>query len=124
MKAAKVIVLAAAVALAAHPRGARLSAPVEGALRVADMGMGSLGPQLGGSQDDMVLDDPGHVPREPDMMLDNPGRLPPEPDMVLDDPGRLPSEPNMVLDDPGRLPPEADMDIEQQQDLDRSDILP
>ena len=97
--------------------------PVEPALRLADMGMGDLGPQLGGSSDDMMLSDPGHLPSEPNMMLSDPGHVPSESNMMLDDPGHVPREPNMMLDDPGRVPREPNMMLEQPQDLDRSDDI-
>ncbi|MEW6267773.1 MAG: hypothetical protein AB1689_00580 [Thermodesulfobacteriota bacterium] len=98
-------------------------APPETPLQLADMGMGPAGPQLGGSQDDMVLDDPGHLSPEPDMVLDDPGHIPPEAQMELDDPGHLPRAPDMVLTNPGHVPPEAEMDIEQPQDLDQQDDI-
>lgn len=97
--------------------------PAEPALRLADMGMGDLGPELGGSSDDMDLSDPGHVPREPNMDLSDPGHVPGEAGMFLDDPGHVPREPNMFLDDPGRVPREPNMNVEPQQDLDRGDYI-
>lgn len=100
--------LLAALALATV-RSSPSVRPAAPALRLADMGMGDLGPQLGGSSDDMVLDDPGKLPREPDMFVDDPGHIPREPNMMLDDPGHVPHEPNMML--------------EQPQDLDRSDDI-
>jgi len=97
--------------------------PREPALQLADMGMGDAGPQLGGSQDDMVLDDPGHEPPPAEMDVDDPGHVPREADMVVDDPGHVPAEANMIVTDPGYVPREAQMDIEQPQDLDQQDDI-
>ena len=114
---------ALALALGVSAAGLRATAPAEPPLHLADMGMGDMGPQLGGSSDDMIVSDPGRLPSQPGMVLDNPGHIPSEPDMQLDDPGRLPAEPNMVVDDPGHDPAEANMDIQQPQDLDTQDDI-
>jgi len=92
-------------------------------MRLADMNMGPDGPQLGGSQDDMVLDDPGHLPAEAGMITSNPGYVPNEAGMVVDDPGTLPAEPNMVVTDPGFVPNEAQMDVGTPQDDDQQDDI-
>ncbi|HEY8515882.1 MAG TPA: hypothetical protein VIS07_10255 [Candidatus Binatia bacterium] len=97
--------------------------PHETPLLLADMDMGPAGPELGGSQDDMVLEDPGHLPPEPNMVLTDPGHVPREAQMDVDDPGHLPPEANMDVTDPGHVPPEANMVIEQPQDLDRQDDI-
>ncbi|HZR83562.1 MAG TPA: hypothetical protein VFD92_20880 [Candidatus Binatia bacterium] len=115
--------LLALVLTAGAPRSQRASA-VGSDLRIADMGMGELGPELGGSQDDMIVDSPGHfVPRANDMIVGDPGHVPSDSDMTLNDPGRLPSQPDMMLNDPGQLPAQPNMDIEQPQDLDSSDDI-
>jgi hypothetical protein len=97
--------------------------PPAAPLQLADMGMGDLGPQLGGSDDDMVVDDPGHLPPQADMEVDDPGYVPKEADMQVDDPGHEPREADMFVDDPGHLPPQAEMDIQPQRDLDLQDDI-
>ena len=92
-------------------------------VQVADMGMGSFGPQLGDSQNDMVLSDPGHIPSEAGMITSDPGHVPGESGMVLSDPGTLPAEPNMVVTDPGFVPREAQMDVGTPQDDDQQDDI-
>jgi hypothetical protein len=116
-----VVLGALALALAAR-EPARLASPA--GVQLADMGMGELGPELGGSQDDMILNQPGQIPAEADMVVDDPGRVPPPAsDMDVSSPGQVPPEANMVVDDPGRLPPQPSMDIEQPQDLDADDDI-
>jgi len=114
--------LIAAAALGIGTRELPATAPV-GQIRLADMGMGSAGPQLGGSQDDMVLSDPGHEPAPADMVVTDPGHTPAEANMVLDDPGHEPAEANMVVTDPGFVPREAQMDIETPEDDDQQDDI-
>jgi hypothetical protein len=92
-------------------------------VQLADMGMGELGADLGGSQNDMVLTDPGRLPREPDMVVSDPGHEPAEAGMDLSDPGHEPAEAGMVVGDPGHVPSEAGMDIQQPQDLDLDDDI-
>jgi hypothetical protein len=102
---------------------ARVSPPRTG-LQLADMGMGADGPQLGGSQNDMVVDDPGHLPRQPDMITGDPGHEPAEAGMVVTDPGSmLPPAPDMVVTDPGFVPPPAQMDVGTPRDDDRQDDI-
>jgi len=109
-------------ALALHGGAApRVAEPP--ALQVADMGMGAFGPQLGDSQNDMVLSDPGHVPGEAGMITSDPGHVPGEAGMMLSDPGTLPAEPDMVVTDPGFVPHEAQMDVGTPQDDDQQDDI-
>lgn len=114
--------LIAAAALGIGTREIPSTAPV-GQIQLADMGMGSAGPQLGDSQDDMVLSDPGHEPPPANMITSDPGHTPAEANMVLDDPGHLPAEANMVVTDPGFVPREAQMDIETPEDDDQQDDI-
>lgn len=111
----------AAFALALH--GGPAPPVVSPALQVADMGMGAFGPELGDSQNDMVLSDPGHVPGESGMITSDPGHVPGEAGMVLSDPGTLPAEPDMVVTDPGFVPHEAQMDVGTPQDDDQQDDI-
>jgi hypothetical protein len=90
---------------------------------VADMGMGELGPELGGAEDDMITNNPGQLPPEPGMVIEDRGTIPREPDMVVDEPGTLPREPDMVVNEPGTLPPEPEMDIERTRDLDSAEDI-
>ena len=92
-------------------------------VQLADMDMGPNGPQLGGSQNDMVVDDPGHVPGEAGMITSDPGHVPGEAGMVVDDPGTLPPAPDMVVTDPGFVPREAQMDVGTPQDDDQQDDI-
>jgi hypothetical protein len=112
--------LALALTLGDAPRS-----PTPAPLQVADMGMGPDGPELGGSQDDMVLTDPGHVPAEAGMITSDPGHVPNEANMVLSDPGTLPPPADQVVTDPGHIPSEAQMDVDTPRDDDlQDDILP
>jgi hypothetical protein len=114
--------MAAGFALALTVGTAPHDAP-SGAIQVADMDMGPDGPQLGGSQNDMVLGDPGHVPAEAGMITSDPGHVPSEAGMVVDDPGTLPPAPDMVVTDPGFVPQAAQMDVQTPQDDDQQDDI-
>ena len=122
MKAPTAFLLAALALATARPGASPMRQP-EPALRLADMGMGSLGPELGGSDDDMDLSDPGHLPNEPNMFFDDRSHIPREPDMYVQDPGHIPREPNMFFDDRSHVPREPDMNVSPQQDLDRNDYI-
>lgn len=115
-------ILVAAIAFGFGTRELPAAAP-DAVIQLADMGMGAAGPQLGDSSNDMVLEDPGHVPAEADMITSSPGHVPAEAGMVLSDPGHLPPEANMVVTDPGFVPREAQMDIETPQDDDQQDDI-
>lgn len=114
--------LVAGIALGTSARQAPPAAP-QPPMQLADMGMGDAGPQLGGSQNDMVLDDPGHLPAEAGMVTSDPGYVPAEAGMVVDDPGSVPPEANMVVTDPGFVPREAQMDVGTPQDDDQQDDI-
>jgi hypothetical protein len=114
--------LVAGIALGTGGRDAPPVARPPG-IQLADMGMGAAGPQLGGSQDDMVLDDPGHLPAEADMVTSDPGHVPEEADMDVSDPGHLPPEANMIVTDPGFVPREAQMDVDTPRDDDQQDDI-
>lgn len=92
-------------------------------LRLADMGMGALGPRLGGSGDDMVVDDPGHSEGNAnDMVVDQPGRDIGDSPGDTSSPGRnLPQASDMTVTNPGFVPQQPAMDIAPQQDLDQDD---
>jgi len=117
---AALVVAAFALALHGGPAPRVAGAP---ALQVADMDMGGFGPQLGDSQNDMVLSDPGHIPGDSGMITSDPGHVPGEAGMVLSDPGTLPPAPDMVVTDPGFVPREAQMDVGTPQDDDRQDDI-
>ncbi len=122
---AAVVVTGLAVALAgAAPARLASMQDEQDVLLLADMGMGDLGPQLGGSQDDMIVTDPGHVPvPDDDDDLSDPGHVPVPDDDDLSDPGHVPREADMFIDDPGHLPPQAEMVIQPQRDLDLQDDI-
>lgn len=93
-------------------------------IQVADMDMGPNGPELGGSQDDMVVTNPGYQPAPAgDMITVDPGHEPAAAQMDVDDPGTLPPAPDMVTSDPGFVPAPAQMDIETPQDDDQQDDI-
>jgi hypothetical protein len=115
--------LALAVSVRAPVGGTVGTLAAPAGVQLADMGMGDLGPELGESQNDMELTDPGKIPRPADMVVDDPGHVPAEANMDVTDPGHVPAEANMIVDDPGTLPPQPNMDIEQPQDLDADDDI-
>lgn len=112
-----------------RPTGLRSVRTVEAAprdaFRLADMGMGNLGPRLGGSGDDMVVDDPGHSEGNAnDMVVDQPGRDIGTSPGDTSSPGRdLPQASDMTVTNPGFIPQQPAMDIAPQQDLDRDDDI-
>lgn len=118
------VVVAGLVATLAGAHPARLASGPE-PLRLADMGMGDLGPELGGSEDDMIVTDPGHVPVPDDEDdVSDPGHIPvPDDDDDVSDQGHEPREADMFIDDPGHLPPQAEMVIQPQRDLDLQDDI-
>lgn len=114
-----------ALSLAPFPPPAALRpAPVAG-LQLADMGMGSWGPQLGGDSDDMILTDPGHEPAAAsDMQVDSPGRYQGgSPGFVTNQGQYLAPASDMQVDTPGFVPQQPNMDVQPQQDLDRDDYM-
>ena len=113
-----------AIALALGPLQASIPARTRPpGIRVADMGMGSWGPQLGGDSDDMVLDDPGQSIGTSPGEVSSPGQYIGSSPGDVSRPGRyLGSSPGDVSS-PGFLPPEPQMDIQPQQDLDQDDYI-
>ena len=115
--------MAGTCALALTLGDARPAAVTSAPLQIADMGMGVNGPQLVGSQNDMVLSDPGFVPAEANMVTSDPGHVPREAQMQLDDPGTLPGPADQIVTDPGFVPREAQMDVGTPQDDDQQDDI-
>jgi len=93
-------------------------------VRVADMGMGSFGPQLGGDSDDMVLDDPGQDIGNSPGMVSSPGQYIGNSPGEVSTPGQyIGTSPGLDVSSPGYVPNEPQMDIQPQQDLDRDDYI-
>jgi len=92
-------------------------------IRVADMGMGSWGPQLGGDSDDMVLDDPGQDIGTSPGEVSMPGQYIGSSPGDVSSPGQYIGSSPGDVSSPGFLPQEPQMDIQPQQDLDRDDYI-
>ncbi len=92
-------------------------------IRVADMGMGSWGPQLGGDSDDMVLDDPGQDIDDSPGVVSSPGEYIGNSPGEVSSPGQYIGSSPGDVSSPGFLPQEPQMDIQPQQDLDRDDYI-
>lgn len=103
---------------------ARPRRPRPPGVQVADMGMGSFGPQLGGDSDDMVLDDPGQDIGNSPGMVSSPGEYIGGSPGDTSSPGQyIGTSPGLDVDSPGFVPQEPQMDIQPQQDLDRDDYI-
>ncbi|MFM8410505.1 MAG: hypothetical protein ACKOCT_09535 [Alphaproteobacteria bacterium] len=114
-----------AIALGLGPvlDGATPRRPRPPGVRVADMGMGSWGPQLGGDSDDMVLDDPGQDIGTSPGIVSMPGQYISDSPGFLNDPGQDIGNSPGDVSNPGYIPAQPQMDIQPQQDLDRDDYL-
>lgn len=102
---------------------ARPRRPRPPGVQVADMGMGSFGPQLGGDSDDMVLDDPGQDIGTSPGEVSMPGQYIGSSPGDVSSPGQYIGSSPGDVSSPGFLPQEPQMDIQPQQDLDRDDYI-